>query len=221
MAPSRFSCGVLRSWKSSRAVPSSLSTPASRRSAIPSGYRRRTLGPDALYLNASKGYCWLMTSSSRLKPVRRPSKMRTMKKSVTSSASVYDSLISISKSSPVNSVRCRPVWLFSARNTGPTSKTRSRSPMMAICLYSCGDCARHAGCSNRVPSMYLSLNTSAPPSLAPAMSFGVWISTNPFSSRAARNSWPTAELMRKMAFCAGTRRSMMRLSRRISTPTRT
>ena len=30
-------------------------------------------------------------------------------------------------------------------NTGPISNTRSRSDSIAICLYSCGDCARHAG----------------------------------------------------------------------------
>jgi len=33
----------------------------------------------------------------------------------------------------------------STRNTGPTSKTRPKSAQMAICLYSCGDCARHGG----------------------------------------------------------------------------
>ena len=30
--------------------------------------------------------------------------------------------------------------------TGAISKTRPMSEAMAICLYSCGDCARHAFC---------------------------------------------------------------------------
>ena len=33
---------------------------------------------------------------------------------------------------------------FSALNTGPTSKTLPMSADIAICLYSCGDCARQA-----------------------------------------------------------------------------
>lgn len=43
-------------------------------------------------------------------------------------------------------VAYRLVLEFSALNTGPTSKTLFRSPEIAICLYSCGDCARHACC---------------------------------------------------------------------------
>ena len=48
----------------------------------------------------------------------------------------------ISRSRPTNSVMCRCVRLFSERKTGPISKTLPRSAMSAICLYSCGDCAR-------------------------------------------------------------------------------
>ena len=40
----------------------------------------------------------------------------------------------ISMSSPTNSVMGRGVNEFSERKTGPTSKTRSRSPINAICL---------------------------------------------------------------------------------------
>lgn len=63
----------------------------------------------------------------------------------------------------------------SARNTGPISNTRSKSEHAAvICLYSCGDCARHA-----VRPKYSSVNTSAPPSDAPGSNLGVWISVKP------------------------------------------
>ena len=54
-------------------------------------------------------------------------------------------LIAISMSNPVNSHRCLLVLLFSARNTGPISYTLFKSADMAICLYNCGDCAKHAG----------------------------------------------------------------------------
>ena len=50
---------------------------------------------------------------------------------------------------------------FSARNTGPISNTRSRSlQAAAICLYSCGDCARQASSPK-----YFSVKTLLPPSL--------------------------------------------------------
>ena len=48
-------------------------------------------------------------------------------------------------SRPVNSQRWRCVLLSSARNTGPISNTRSMSDWIAICLYSCGDCAARQG----------------------------------------------------------------------------
>ena len=73
----------------------------------------------------------------------------------------------ISMSSPTNSVMWRWVNEFSERKTGPTSKTRSRSPINAICLYSCGDCARYAK-----RSKYSTLKTSAPPSDAVPTSLG-------------------------------------------------
>ena len=68
------------------------------------------------------------------------------------------------------SQRWRFVSEFSARNTGAISKTRSRSQVTAICLYSCGDCARQAF----PKSMYCSSKTAVPPSEAPAMILGEW-----------------------------------------------
>lgn len=61
-----------------------------------------------------------------------------------STTSSYDSSIVISRSRPVNSVRWRLVKDNSARKTGPTSNTLSKSAAIAICLASCGLCARYA-----------------------------------------------------------------------------
>jgi len=44
------------------------------------------------------------------------------------------------------------------------------------------------------------LKTDEPDSVAAPCSFGVWISTKPCESRNSRKSWPTAEVMRKMAW---------------------
>mmetsp|Transcript_10904 Transcript_10904/g.45222 ORF Transcript_10904/g.45222 Transcript_10904/m.45222 type:complete len:249 (-) Transcript_10904:158-904(-) len=124
--------------------------------------------------------------------------------------------MAISRSRPVNSHMCRCVKEFSARNTGPISNTRSKSEQIAICLYSCGDCARQP-----LRSKYLMLNTFAPPSEVPAMSLGVWISWKPFDMRISRNSAQTPLCTVNIAMLAGVRRSTTRLSRRVSCPTRT
>mmetsp|Transcript_8515 Transcript_8515/g.30706 ORF Transcript_8515/g.30706 Transcript_8515/m.30706 type:complete len:221 (-) Transcript_8515:451-1113(-) len=112
---------------------------------------------------------------------------------------------------PTNSHRWRWVKDFSARKTGPISKTLPKSAQMAICLQSCGDCARQA-----LRPMYLSSKTEDPPSLEPAMILGVWISTKSLDSKFSRKSWPTADWMRKMAWFAGVLRSMKRLSSLVS-----
>ena len=44
------------------------------------------------------------------------------------------------------------------------------------------------------------MKTDEPDSVAAPCSFGVWISTKPCESRNSRKSWPTAEVMRKMAW---------------------
>mmetsp|Transcript_1244 Transcript_1244/g.2692 ORF Transcript_1244/g.2692 Transcript_1244/m.2692 type:complete len:234 (+) Transcript_1244:3358-4059(+) len=119
--------------------------------------------------------------------------------------------MAISKSRPVNSHRWRWVYESSALNTGPISNTRSKSAQMAICLYSWGDCARQAG-----RPLYSRWNTAAPPSDAPAISLGVWISWNPMPSSVSRNSCPTPLWHLKMAWLAGVRRSRVRLSSRVS-----
>lgn len=83
----------------------------------------------------------------------------------------------------------------SARNTGPISNTRSKSLHIDICLYSCGLCAKHACCWK-----YCSLNTAAPPSDAPAIIFGVWISTKPLALHASRHRSHTPLLILMIAF---------------------
>ena len=121
----------------------------------------------------------------------------------------------ISMSSPTNSVMWRWVNEFSERKTGPTSKTRSRSPINAICLYSCGDCARYAK-----RSKYSTLKTSAPPSDAVPTSLGEWISVKPWPRRKPRKSLHTPDWMRMIAWFAGVRRSSTRLFSRTSWLTR-
>jgi autotransporter-associated beta strand protein len=101
---------------------------------------------------------------------------------------------------------------FSCGSTGPISNTRSRSEhAAAICLYSCGDCARHASSPK-----YLRRKTDEPPSEAPPRILGVWISTKSLDSRNSRKSWHTPLEMRMMAWLAGVRRSTQRWSRRRS-----
>jgi hypothetical protein len=55
-----------------------------------------------------------------------------------------------------------------------TSNTRPKPPQIVICLCNCGDCAKQAGWP-----LYCSLNTSAPPSLDPEITLGVWIPIRP------------------------------------------
>jgi len=81
----------------------------------------------------------------------------------------------------------------------------------AICLNSCGDCARQAS-----DPKYLSVKTDEPPSDAPASSLGLWISTKPRASKNSRKMAHTADEMRMMAALAGVRRSIHRLSSRVS-----
>lgn len=102
---------------------------------------------------------------------------------------------------------CRWVNEFSARKTGPISKTLWKSPITHICLYSCGDWARH----DFLPK-YWRAKTLAPPSELPAISLGVWISTKSLLVRNYLKIWQTPEETLKIACLAVVLRSMTLLS---------
>mmetsp|Transcript_24929 Transcript_24929/g.41709 ORF Transcript_24929/g.41709 Transcript_24929/m.41709 type:complete len:209 (+) Transcript_24929:559-1185(+) len=68
--------------------------------------------------------------------------------------------------------------------------------------------------------MYSNRNTADPPSLVPAIIFGVWISVKPCACSVSRNSRQTDDWSRKMALLAGVRRSKVRKLRRVSCATR-
>mmetsp|Transcript_13840 Transcript_13840/g.29996 ORF Transcript_13840/g.29996 Transcript_13840/m.29996 type:complete len:208 (-) Transcript_13840:392-1015(-) len=84
------------------------------------------------------------------------------------------------------------------------------SEQIAICLYSCGLWARQA-----VWLKYWKVKTLAPPSEAPGMSFGVWISTKSCSRLKLRNCWVILVLTRMIECEVSVLKSSQRVLSRV------
>ena len=147
--------------------------------------------------------CFLIISISSLHLADTLRNMVVMSLCSRPRTSVYESVICISRSNPVNSHKCRCVWLFSALKTGPTSKTLCMPPAIDICLYNCGDYARHAP----LPK-YCSVKALAPPSETPGMILGLVIWIKPLLARKLPNSICIAILTFRIACVDGTLRWM-------------
>ena len=81
---------------------------------------------------------------------------------------------------------------------------------MHICLYNWGDWAKQASWLK-----YLNLKTFEPPSEAPPINFGEWISMKFLESKYSRNKCATPDWSLNMAWGVGTLKSKTRLSKRV------